>query len=338
VNGAGAYIFGCAGPVLSEGEAKFFRDADPFGFILFARNIDAPDQVRRLTADLRAAVGWNAPVLIDQEGGRVQRMRAPHWREWSPPLDLIAGLEQDVAERALFIRMQIIACELRDVGIDVNCAPLADIATEDTHVFLRNRTYGTTALQVARNARAVADGLMAGGVLPVIKHIPGHGRAQQDSHLEPPVVDQPRSVLDTTDFAPFKALNTIAMGMTGHLVYPQIEPGVPTTLSPNMMTLIREDIGFQGLLMTDDISMEALKGSASERSVAAIRAGCDIALHCNGDMTEMAAIASAVGSMTEIGKTRAKAALAQRHNPVNIDIPAFDAELRSLLNAGAHAE
>ena len=338
MNGSGAYIVGCAGLVLTENEAAFYRDADPFGFILFARNIENSEQVRRLTFDLRASVGWNAPVLIDQEGGRVQRMHAPHWREWTPPMDLISGLRPDAGTRALTIRMQIIASELRDVGIDVNCAPLADIATDDTHPFLRNRTYGTTAAQVAQNARAVADGLLAGGVLPVIKHIPGHGRAQQDSHLEPPVVDQPKPVLDVTDFAPFKTLNDIGMGMTGHLVYPQIDPGRPATLSPVLMTIIRDEIGFQGLLMTDDISMEALDGTVADRSVAAIRAGCDVALHCNGDLAEMMAIATATGTMSAISQSRAEAALAQRSDPVNVDIPALDAELGSLLNAGAHAE
>jgi beta-N-acetylhexosaminidase len=326
----GAFIFGCEGPRLSPGEAAFFRAADPWGFILFARNIEAPDQVRRLTAELREAVGRDAPVLIDQEGGRVQRMRAPHWREWLPPLDhcTLAGRN---ASRSMYLRYRIMADELRAVGIDVNCAPCGDLAGEATHPFLRNRCYGSEPGRVAGIARAVATGLMAGGVLPVMKHMPGHGRATVDSHEGLPRTDASPEELGMTDFAVFRALSDLPLGMTAHVVFEAYDARA-ATVAPRMIRLIREEIGFDGLLMTDDISMGALGGTVAERGPAALKAGCDVVLHCNGNLAEMEELAPVAGRMPDAARMRAERALRARRNPQPIDIPAAEAELEALLS------
>ena len=321
-------IFGCAGPELSPQEAAFFREADPFGFILFARNVENPAQLRRLTGDLREAVGRDAPVLVDQEGGRVQRLRAPHWREWLPPLDT-ASLARDPA-RAMWVRSRIIAHELRGVGIDANCAPCADIAGEATHPFLRNRCYGSDPATVTRLSAAVAEGHLAGGVLPVIKHMPGHGRATADTHHDLPRVTTPRADLSQTDFAPFRALNHLPMAMTAHIVFAAHDER-PATQSPEMIRVIREEIGFQGLLMTDDLNMQALSGSLAERTAASLAAGCDIALHCKGDLAEMQEVAAAATLQSPATRARAEAALALRHAPDPVDIQALEAEFRGLM-------
>jgi beta-N-acetylhexosaminidase len=311
--GRGATIFGCAGLDLSAAERAFFREADPFGFILFARNIDTPDQVRRLTADLREAVGRDAPVLVDQEGGRVQRLRSPHWQEWDPPLETVARAGSPVAAaRAMRLRMAVIGAELRAVGIDANCAPVADVARPETHPFLRNRCYGTDPDIVALIARAVADGLMEGGVLPVMKHLPGHGLSHLDTHLDLPTVEASLEELRTVDFAPFRALADLPMAMTAHLVFAALDPGLPATQSPKMIDLIRYEIGFQGLLMSDDLNMQALAGTLADRTTRSIAAGCDIALHCKGDLAEMQMVAAAAGDMTEAAKARARAVIAAR--------------------------
>ena len=330
-----AAIFGCAGTVLLPQERAFFREADPFGFILFARNVDTPAQLRRLTAELREAVGRDAPVLIDQEGGRVQRLRPPHWRHWSPPLDM-ARAARDPA-RALWLRARLIAHELRGVGIDANCAPCADIAGPATHPFLHNRCHGTDAATVARLSLAVAQGLMAGGVLPVVKHLPGHGRATADTHHDLPTVTTSRAELEVTDFAPFRALNHLPMAMTAHIVFSAIDPDHPATQSPAMIGLIRDSIGFQGLLMTDDLNMQALSGDLARRTAAAMAAGCDMALHCKGDLEEMIAVAGACGEQTPASRARAAAALAARHPPEPVDITALEAELQAVMaGAGGH--
>jgi beta-N-acetylhexosaminidase len=311
--GRGATIFGCAGLDLSAAERAFFREADPFGFILFARNIDTPDQVRRLTADLREAVGRDAPILVDQEGGRVQRLRSPHWQEWDPPLETVARAGSPVAAaRAMRLRMAVIGAELRAVGIDANCAPVADVARPETHPFLRNRCYGTDPDIVALIARAVADGLMEGGVLPVMKHLPGHGLSHLDTHLDLPTVEASLEELRTVDFAPFRALADLPMAMTAHLVFAALDPGLPATQSPKMIDLIRYEIGFQGLLMSDDLNMQALAGTLADRTTRSIAAGCDIALHCKGDLAEMQMVAAAAGDMTEAAKARARAVIAAR--------------------------
>lgn len=324
-----ATILGCVGLALTPSERAFFREADPFGFILFARNIDTPEQLKHLTASLREAVGRQAPILIDQEGGRVQRMRSPHWREYLPALDQMTRASDPI--RAQWVRNRLIAQELFDVGIDVNCAPLADLVEDETHPVLRNRLYGADVDTVVDAARICADAFLAGGVLPVLKHIPGYGRACVDSHKDLPTVAVARDALKARDFAPFKALNDMAMGMTAHIVFADIDPKAPATTSPEMMQLIREDIGFDGLLMTDDISMEALSGTIAQRAAASIAAGCDIALHCNGDAVEMDAVVAASGAMTPQAMIRAERALAQRKTPEKIDIAGLVSELEALL-------
>ena len=333
--GRGAAIFGCSGPVLTRDEAAFFRDADPFGFILFARNVEDPDQVRRLTDDLRASTGHDAPILVDQEGGRVQRLRAPHWREWLPPLDQVAqsGVQ---AARGMGLRSRIIAHELRSVGIDANCAPCCDLASENTHPFLRNRCYGSDPAAVAAIARAVAEAHLAGGVLPVMKHMPGHGRSTADTHHDLPTVHATPEDLDTTDFAPFRALRDLPLAMTAHVVFASFDPDRPATQSRAMIDVIRNRIGFAGLLMTDDLNMQALSGTLADRTAAARAAGCDIALHCKGDLAEMQAVAAAAGQMGEDSLRRAAAALAWRKTPDAVDIAALEDDLARVLRGSAH--
>lgn len=325
--GQSATILGCEGLALSPDERAFFAEAAPWGFILFARNIMDAAQVSALTAELRAAVGWNAPVLIDQEGGRVQRLRGPIWREWMAPLDQMAKS----GPRAMALRYRLIAHELRDVGIDVNCAPTADVARADTHPFLRNRLYGSDATSVAQTARAVANGLLAGGVLPVVKHIPGHGAAIADSHEDLPRVSANRATLDSTDFAAFRALKSLPLGMTAHIVFGALGSTLPATMDPDIIALIRNDIGFHGALMTDDLSMGALPGPIGERAARAKAAGCDLILHCNGELLEMQDVVAQSGTLDGASKGRTDAALALRRPPEPLDIGAIEQELSDLL-------
>jgi beta-N-acetylhexosaminidase len=326
----GACILDAEGLRLTAEEKRFFADADPFGFILFARNIDTPDQVRALCAEMRDAVGRDAPITIDQEGGRVQRLRSPIWRDWLPPLEHVA-VAGPHAEEALYLRYRIIASELRDLGIDSNCAPLVDVAGPETHDFLKNRCYGFDPGTVARLGRAVADGLMDGGVLPVLKHIPGHGRAVVDSHLDLPVVGAAHRDLSEVDFLPFKSLNDLPMGMTAHLVYSAIDDR-PATTSPVMMRIIRDEIGFNGLVMTDDISMKALKGSLTDIARASLNAGCDVVLLCNATLEERRAVADVSGWLSPAGLARAERAMEARRIPDEVDIRALEAKLDQLIN------
>ncbi|MEN8836519.1 MAG: glycoside hydrolase family 3 protein [Celeribacter marinus] len=332
--GQGAYIFGCEGLSLDTREAAFFRESDPWGFILFARNVDTPEQMYRLTSELREAVGRDAPVLIDQEGGRVQRMRAPTWREFLPPLDQIDAVlrrgDEEAAARSMWLRGRLIADDLACVGVDVNCAPTLDVARDDTHPFLRNRCYGSDPEIVALMGRAVADGQAEGGVLSVMKHMPGHGRGTVDSHLGLPRVEVDLDEL-LGDFAPFKALKDLPMGMSAHIVLDAVEPETPATQSDKCIALIRTEIGFDGLLMTDDISMEALSGTVFERATRSIVAGCDVVLHCNGDMAEMAHLAK-LGALTTAAQGRADRAVALRKPAEGIDIREAEAELKSLVD------
>lgn len=330
----GATILGCAGLDLDADEAAFFRRADPWGFILFGRNVESPAQLRRLTGDLRAAVGRDAPVFIDQEGGRVQRLRAPYWRSWTPPLDFVAQAG-DAAARALWLRFRLIAHELRGAGIDGNCAPCLDLARPETHAFLRNRCLGSDPATVGRLGLAVAEGLLAGGVLPVVKHIPGHGRAVADSHHALPTTDADIAAL-RSGFAPFVALAGLPLGMTAHVVFSAIDP-LPATTSPAMIARIRHDIGFDGLLMTDDIAMQALSGPVGARAAAAIAAGCDVVLHCNGDPAEMAEVVAAAGRLSDAAAERASRALDLRRPPAPVDIAALEAELRGMTSGVVHA-
>ncbi|MEO1676534.1 MAG: glycoside hydrolase family 3 N-terminal domain-containing protein [Pseudomonadota bacterium] len=325
--------FGLSGPILLDAERDLIAEAQPWGFILFARNVETPQQLLRLTSELRSAVGRDAPILIDQEGGRVQRMGPPHWRAWWPPLDQMAAIKDaGTAARAMHLRYRLIAEELGAVGIDVNCAPLGDIARPDTHPILRNRCYGEDAVTVIGAARAVAEGLLAGGVLPVVKHIPGHGLGTRDSHLEPPRVSSSREALEAQDFAAFRALADLPMGMTAHLIFDAIDPVRPATVSPQVIRLIRREIGFDGLLTTDDISMQALSGDVVERGNAALAAGCDIVLHCNGVLAEMEMLACGLPPMTAEAHARSDAALARRGGAEPVDIPATEAELEALLS------
>jgi beta-N-acetylhexosaminidase len=324
----GATIFAPIGLQLNDWEKAFFRDADPWGFILFARNVETPDQIRSLTADLRACVGRDAPIMIDQEGGRVQRMRAPHWREYLPPLDQ-ADQAHDVA-RSFWVRARLIAAELRDVGIDANCGPTCDIASDETHPFLQNRCLGRDPATVIGNARATADGYLAGGVLPILKHLPGHGRTTVDSHLNLPTANATLDEARAWDFEPFHALNDVPLGMSAHIVFPEAGDS-PATQNPTLIGIIRNDIGFDGLLMTDDLSMEALSGTIGERAAASIAAGCDAALHCNGERGDMMVVATAAGTMTPAAQSRADHALTFRHPPQNIDISALEADLAAQL-------
>lgn len=322
----GACILGCEGTRLSSWEAGFFAEADPWGFILFARNVESPAQLVALTAGLRECLGRAAPILVDQEGGRVQRLRGPHWRDWPAPLDQVRGAADPV--RAMWIRARIQADELHAVGIDVNCAPTADLARTDTHPFLRDRCHGTDPDGVARHARATAEGLLAGGLLPVVKHLPGHGRARVDSHRGLPVVDASREDLEP-DFAPFRALADLPMGMTAHIHFTALGEA-PATQDPALVRLIRDEIGFDGLLMSDDISMEALGGTIAERSRRAVAAGCDLVLHCNGDRAEMEGCAAAAGALAGSARRRAEAALSRRRAPEPADIAALEAEFAAL--------
>lgn len=331
--GQGAYILGCEGTTLKAWERDFFREANPFGFILFARNVDMPAQLHKLTSDLRECVGWNAPVLIDQEGGRVQRLRGPVWREYLPPMDQMERVAPEHRLRSMYLRNLLIGSELMAVGIDANCAPTADIAQADTHQFLRNRLYGSDVETVVKASMATAEGLMAAGVLPVLKHMPGHGRALVDSHLHLPTVDAPKVDLMARDFAPFKALNSLPMGMSAHIVFKQIDPDAPATTSPVIMDLVRSELEFDNLIMTDDISMEALSGTVATRSRDALDAGCDIVLHCNGERDDMIAVAEAGGNMTSDAQTRANRAVLARSTPDDIDIAAAAREFEGYLNA-----
>ncbi|MEL6168141.1 MAG: glycoside hydrolase family 3 N-terminal domain-containing protein [Pseudomonadota bacterium] len=333
--GTGATILAPSGPVLGHDEAIFFRDADPFGFILFARNIESRDQTRTLTAALRDAVGRDAPILIDQEGGRVSRFPVGLGHEFPPALDMAETSRDPI--RALWVRARLIAHDLRDLGIDVNCAPLADIARPDTHAVLRNRCYGTTADEVTVRARAVADGHTASGVSSVLKHMPGHGRAFLDSHLALPVVDTDLATLEATDFAPFRALADLSMGMTAHLVFKAIDPETPSTLSPAVLAFLRARIGFANLLMTDDISMQALPGTLAYRSEGAIAAGCDLVLHCTGVLAEMEAVVAAAGLQSDDARRRAAAAIAGRPTAAAIDIDGLRAELLAMEESCGHA-
>lgn len=315
---------GIAGPDLTATERDFFRAADPWGFILFGRNIDTPERLRRLTGDLREAIGRDAAILIDQEGGRVQRLRAPHWTDFAPPLD-----QAERGERAVWLHHHVLGQELRAMGIDADCAPVLDIARPETHPFLRNRCLGSDAATVTRLGRIAADALLAAGVLPVVKHMPGHGRARVDSHKDLPVVDATLAELETSDFAPFRALADLPMAMTAHIRFSAIDEA-PATSSAPVIALIRDVIGFDGLLMSDDIGMEALSGTLAERARATIAAGCDLVLSCNESVAQMESIVAASGAMSARAAARGVRALAMRRAPDAHHLAQLRAELQAL--------
>jgi len=310
-----AAILGCAGTALLAEEAAFFRDVKPWGFILFRRNIDSPDQVRALTAALRATVGRaDAPILIDQEGGRVARLQPPHWGQYPPGRaygELVAN-DPLMAREITRLGARLIAHDLASLGINVDCVPVLDVPDPKGHEIIGDRAYGDTPEQVATLGRAAAEGLLAGGVLPIIKHIPGHGRAMADSHLELPVVKAKLAELEARDFAPFRVLSDMPMAMTAHVVYTAIDRSRPATTSKKAIKkIIRESLGFDGLLMSDDLSMKALSGDFRQRAKDSLAAGCDVILHCNGDMAEMKAVMSGVGRLSTQAKRRVQAVMSR---------------------------
>ena len=306
-----AFICGLKGGTLEETERAFLREAAPWGVILFRRNIDAPEQVSRLTADIRSALGRCAPIFVDQEGGRVQRLGPPHWRGYPTAARFeLAGADAAQAERLAWLGARLIAYDLRQVGIDADCLPVLDAPAEGSHNIIGDRAYSRDPARIAVLGRAAAEGLMAGGVAPMMKHIPGHGRARADSHFELPVVEAGRAELERVDFAPFKANADLPMAMSAHVVYMHIDQTAPATLSKIVIDdIVRGHIGFGGLLMTDDLSMKALIGSFRERAERAIAAGCDIVLHCNGDLAEARPVAEAAPPLAGAALARAEKAL-----------------------------
>lgn len=289
-----AAIFGCNGPELLATEAVFFRDCNPWGFILFARNIETPDQVRRLCADLRSAVGRDALIFVDQEGGRVQRLRPPHWSKFPHAHDFgeLYRMNKRDARRAVWLNFRLIADELRSVGITANCAPVLDLPVFGADPIISDRAFSRDKSEMIDMAHASMAGLTAGGVVPVIKHIPGHGRAKVDSHKALPVITEPLAELDATDFVPFKALADAPVAMTAHVVLEQVDAVNPITISrKGMQNIVRGQIGYDGLVMSDDLDMKALKGSLTGLTRKALAAGCDIALQCSGNLPNMVKVA-----------------------------------------------
>ncbi len=317
-----AAIYGCAGLQLTDGERAFFADADPWGFILFARNIENPAQVSALTAEMRDLTGRDVPILIDQEGGRVARLRPPHWRTYPAGCRYgeVYARSSDEGVEAARLGARLIAAELRAVGVNVDCLPVLDLPVAGAHDVIGDRAYGTTPEQVIAMGRAAAEGLLDGGVLPIIKHIPGHGRAGVDSHLSLPRVATDVKTLNQTDFAPFKALADIPLAMTAHVVYETIDAAAPATTSRTVINdIIRGIIGFDGCLMSDDLSMQALSGTLAERTHASLKAGCDLVLHCNGKMEEMKAVATEVPMLAGDALRRSTAALDRMSLPQDFD-------------------
>ncbi|MDI3559784.1 beta-N-acetylhexosaminidase [Bradyrhizobium sp. Arg816] len=330
-----AFITGVSGTELTAAEREFIRAERPWGFILFKRNVATPAQVAALVAELRSvADAADAPVLIDQEGGRVQRLGPPHWPVYPPGAIFSTLYDADsvLGLAAARLSARLIASDLTDLGITVDCLPLADVPVPGADGVIGNRAYGTEPGKVAAIARAVTEGLEQGGVLPVLKHIPGHGRATADTHFKLPTVDAPRDELDRTDFAAFKPLADLPMAMTAHVVFSAVDPAHPATTSATMITqVIRGVIGFQGLLMSDDVSMNALSGNIAERTRAIFAAGCDMALHCNGNIEEMREVAGQTPELSGTALARAKAALASRKAPQRFDRAAARAELDALI-------
>jgi beta-N-acetylhexosaminidase len=329
-----AFITGVSGTSLTPDEKAFVREARPWALIVFKRNVTAPDQLAALVADFRAAAGSETPVLVDQEGGRVQRLGPPHWRAYPAGAAYAAVYERDPAAglAAAQLGARLIAHDLAAVGIDVDCLPLADVPAPGAAPVIGDRAYGTEPGKVAVIARAIAAGLMAGGCLPVLKHLPGHGRANADSHAALPVVTADRASLDASDFAAFRPLADLPLGMTAHVVFTAFDAELPATTSPTMIArVIRERIGFDGALMSDDVSMNALSGTVPARARAALVAGCDLVLHCNGDLAEMQAVASEAPVLAGAAARRTDAALAARRAADDIDVSAARAEFARLM-------
>lgn len=318
-----AFIVGLSGLSLSPNERSFLREARPWGLILFERNISHHRQISALIAEFRDAVGFDAPVLIDQEGGRVQRLGPPHWRAYPSGADYGWLFDRDPALGLAAARLggRLIAADLALLGITVNCLPLGDVPAPGADPVIGSRAYGNTPDKVAQIADAVATGLAEGGVLPVLKHLPGHGRATCDSHFGLPVVTASRAELEAVDFAAFCLLAHLPLGMTAHVTFTAIDPECPATLSPKLIKeVIRGSIGFDGALMSDDVSMGALSGRVAERTRQALAAGCDFALHCNGDLKEMEEVAMGACDLSGLAAQRADRALAARRKADATDI------------------
>lgn len=330
-------IFGCAGPVLGPEERDFFRDIQPFGFILFGRNVQNRAQLRALTAALRESVGDPlAPVLIDQEGGRVARLKPPEWTE-RPPQARFGALFRDFRETAVeaaYLNARLIAGDLAEIGINVDCLPVLDVPAPGGHDVIGDRAFAPDPHVVIELGRAVIDGLLDGGVLPVMKHMPGHGRAGCDTHHALPHVTAAVEQLSAADFVTFRSLNHCPMAMTAHVVYDAVDPNRPATLSPRVVRdVIRGEIGYQGFLMTDDLSMKALSGSLSARTKAALFAGCDAVLHCNGDMAEMKDVATELRPLEGLWLKRAEQAMSHLKGVAEFDRIVAEARLKELLVA-----
>jgi beta-N-acetylhexosaminidase len=331
-----AFITGVSGTELSAAEREFIRAQRPWGFILFKRNIDTPAQATKLVSELRKEAGLpDAPVLIDQEGGRVQRLGPPHWPAY--PAGSVFGrlydLDPELGLTAAWLSARLIAADLAELGVSVDCLPLADVPVAGADAVIGNRAYGTEPGKVAAIARAVTEGLEQGGVLPVLKHIPGHGRATADTHFRLPVVETSKAELERTDFAAFQPLADLPMAMTAHVVFSALDPAHPATTSATIIQqVIRGVIGFQGLLMSDDVSMNALAGSIAERTRAILAAGCDMVLHCNGKLDEMREVARETPELSGQARQRAERALASRKAPQAFDRRQARAELDALVN------
>lgn len=337
--GIKAIIAGCEGQALSTDERDFFARVNPWGFILFARNIGEPDQVRALTAELRACTGRaDTPILIDQEGGRVCRLRPPHWPSY-PPGRVLGEVYRDDMQSGLeaaWRHGRLVAHDLWSLGINVDCLPVLDVPVDGADAVIGDRAYSDQPYEVAQIGRAVAEGLMAGGVLPVIKHIPGHGRATADSHHDLPVVDTHPAILGCTDLYPFMQMADMPMAMTAHIVYSGFDPQNPATCSPKLIgEIIRGWLGFDGLLMSDDISMQALSGDYGARTLSAFAAGCDIVLHCNGDMKQMQAVAAVAPVLEGKAEYRAQKALQRLQPPRSDDIDALRAQFDAMVGQAA---
>ncbi len=328
-------IYGCAGTALGDDERAFFRDAKPWGFIVFGRNVADPDQLRALVGELRATVGDDsAPVLIDQEGGRVARLKPPHWRA-RPAAARFGALHDASAEagrEAVYLNARLIAHDLCELGINVDCLPVLDVPVDGADTVIGDRAFARDPSTIIDLGRAAIEGLIEGGVLPVMKHIPGHGRATADSHLALPRVATGAEELSATDFVTFRSLNHCPMAMTAHVIYEALDPQRPATTSPKVIRdVIRGEIGFDGLLMSDDVSMNALSGPISVRAKAALFAGCDVVLHCNGKMEEMREVAEEAKPLEGVSLKRAQAALAHLVRPSGFDPEAAQARLAELL-------
>jgi beta-N-acetylhexosaminidase len=335
-------IFGCSGLSLTQQEKDFYQEVQPWGFILFGRNVDTPEQVTSLVAELKACVNHDdVPILIDQEGGRVRRLRPPHWEAY--PAGEVFGQHyshnKEQGLRFAWLQSRLMACDLHKLGVNVDCLPVLDVPVRGSHDVIGDRAYGDEPVIVSDVGLAASEGLLSGGVLPVIKHIPGHGRAGVDSHKDLPVVNASLEDLKQSDFEPFKRLNHMPLAMTAHVVYTAIDADNPATTSSKVIKdIIRDYIGFDGLLMCDDLSMHALKGTFEERTSASFAAGCDVVLHCNGDLSEMRPIASVCPELSGDSLRRAVQATDLFANVVPCNEESLRNEFRALCNGETYGQ